>query len=262
MKNILKLLFITIFSFSLNAQIASMDIYVIHDGMEDSYLKLEKIWKEFHQETVDKGQKLGWAVWKIDSYDNQDMKNTYAVFNLFASEDQMKNFSWDEKAFMSIVKRRLKGKMSSSYINKITRMNVKKENYNIRMKAVDLTPLVGGALKVGDKAFWNGMVQLKDDYEQWETEFWKPIAMKNVMEGRQMQWVFTKVLSKNEAVEKANPDMTHITWNFLSKAQADARNNNQTSEPWDFKTQKLFGLLGESVKMQPAANATLVMTTH
>ena len=41
------------------------------------------------------------------------MKNTYAVFNLFESEEQMKNANWDQKAFMSIVKRRLKGKMSS-----------------------------------------------------------------------------------------------------------------------------------------------------
>lgn len=262
MKTIIQLLFVAVFSLSLNAQVANVDLYVIHEGKEDSYLKLEEIWKEFHQEAVDNGEKLGWAAWKVDSYDGKEMKNTYAVFNLFESEEQMKNANWDQKAFMSIVKRRLKGKMSSSYINKITRMNVKKESYSMQIKAVDLTPLVGGDIKVGDKAFWNGMVQLKEDYEQWETEFWKPIVMKNVMEGRQMQWVFTKVLSKNEAMEKANPDMTHVTWNFLSKEQAEARNNGQSNQQWDFTTQKLFGLLGESVKMQPAANATLVMATY
>ena len=56
--------------------------------------------------------------------------------------------------------------------------------------------------------------------------------------------------------------MTHVTWNFLSKEQAEARNNGQSNQQWDFTTQKLFGLLGESVKMQPAANATLVMATY
>ena len=90
MKTIIQLLFVAVFSLSLNAQVANVDLYVIHEGKEDSYLKLEEIWKEFHQEAVDNGEKLGWAAWKVDSYDGKEMKNTYAVFNLFESDCKKK----------------------------------------------------------------------------------------------------------------------------------------------------------------------------
>ena len=66
MKTIIQLLFVTVFSLSLNAQVANVDLYVIHEGKEDSYLKVEEIWKEFYKEDVDNGEKRGWGGWKVD----------------------------------------------------------------------------------------------------------------------------------------------------------------------------------------------------
>ena len=65
MLKILRVLFIILFANTISAQVAMVDWYIINEGMESDYLKLENVWKEFHQESVDNGEKLRWAVWKL-----------------------------------------------------------------------------------------------------------------------------------------------------------------------------------------------------
>ena len=141
MLKILRVLFIILFANTISAQVAMVDWYIINEGMESDYLKLEKVWKEFHQESVDNGEKLRWAVWKVDSEDLKPLDNiTYLVINVFESEQQMKNFNWDQTRFNSIIKSRLKGKMSSSSIRKILAKDVKNENYQHVEKVLSQTP--------------------------------------------------------------------------------------------------------------------------
>ena len=105
MLKIIRALFIILFANTISAQVAMVDWYTINEGMESDYLKLEKVWKEFHQESVDKGEKLRWSVWKVNSEDLKPLDNiTYLVINVFESEQQMKNFNWDQSRFNLIIK--------------------------------------------------------------------------------------------------------------------------------------------------------------
>ena len=263
MKKIL-LLFTLLITISINAQVGIMNFFVLNEGSEADYLKLETIWSEYQQYTVDNGEKMGWSVWKVDMYDGKPMENTaYIVFNVFESQEQAEAVKWNQKKFLSVVKKRLKGKMSSSYINKILAKNVKKDNYQSTFEVVDMTPLVGGDLKPGDKMYFNSMTQKNDDYEKFESEVWKPIVMQQLMAGNQRQWVLTKTLTKNELLQEVNPDGTHTTWNFMSADSAPSDQDAQEMlNQMDFKTSKLFGLLSESVEMKPRWDATMIMGTY
>ena len=120
MKKIL-LLFTLLITISINAQVGIMNFFVLNEGSEADYLKLETIWSEYQQYTVDNGEKMGWSVWKVDMYDGKPSENTaYIVFNVFESQEQAEVVKWNQKKFLSVVKKRLKGKMSSSYITSLT----------------------------------------------------------------------------------------------------------------------------------------------
>ena len=260
-----RLLFIVLFANTISAQVAMVDWYTINEGMESDYLKLEKVWKEFHQESVDNGEKLRWSVWKVDSYDSKPSTIlTYIVINVFESEQQMKNFNWDPARFNSIIKSRLKGKMSSSSIRKILAKDVKNENYQHVEKVLSQTLLVGGDLKPGDKMYLNGMTKLSDEYEKFETEFWKPRHTRLVMTGKKRQWILSETIDRNMKFEECCGSMTHVTWNFFSSdfPPMTIDQQNTSLKRMDFKTRKLMDtFFNDIVEVHTRFDTTLVMRT-
>ena len=52
---------------------------------------------------------------------------------------------------------------------------IKKQVRQYELQVVDATPFVGGDLKKGDKMSYAAMTQKLDDYEQYESEVWKPM---------------------------------------------------------------------------------------
>jgi len=265
MLKILRVLFIILFANTISAQVAMVDWYIINEGMESDYLKLENVWKEFHQESVDNGEKLRWAVWKVDSEDLKPLDNiTYLVINVFESEQQMKNFNWNQSRFNSIIKSRLKGKMSSSSIRKILAKDVKNENYQHVEKVLSQTPLVGGDLKPGDKMYLHGMTKLSDEYEKFETEFWKPRHTRLAMTGKKRQWILSETIDRNMKSEECCGSMTHVTWNFFSSdfAPLTIDQQNASMKRMDFKTRKLMDtFFNDIVELGKRYDATLVMRT-
>ena len=59
-----KILFLLLIPFSISAQVVSADFVVINEGMDSSYHDLEKIWSVYHMESIKKGEKVAWSVWK------------------------------------------------------------------------------------------------------------------------------------------------------------------------------------------------------
>ena len=160
-----------IIPFSISAQFAVADYIVLNEGMDNQYNDLEKVWKVYHQQSIDAGEKTGWAVWKTTP-NNSANENAahYVVLNQFSSKEQMekwtKNFDYNKAVL--IMKSELKGKMSSRTINRILSKgpSIKKEVRVYSMKLMDATPLTGGDLKIGDKMTYAPMVQKSDDYEK------------------------------------------------------------------------------------------------
>ena len=194
-------------SLNLSAQFAffTMDFFVINEGTESDYLKLEQVWKEYQMDAVEKGDKLGWMVFKVHKRNGEPIENTsYVVINQFESKEQLENQGkdWSWANFNSIVRSRLKGKMSSSTIRRVLAKNVKKETYSMQGFNVDGTPWVGGDIKKGDILSWGAAKALNEDYIKFEKEVWKPIVMRSVMSGDQYAWYITEITQKNELVQK------------------------------------------------------------
>ena len=58
------------------SQYAASSFVTLNKGMEDAYLKIEKLWSEYHKEAVKKGHKNSWSIWKVDptGYDDKSIK--------------------------------------------------------------------------------------------------------------------------------------------------------------------------------------------
>ena len=205
MKKIIYTIIVALISINLSAQYFTMDFFVLNDGTESDYLKLEQVWKEYQMDAVEKGEKLGWMVFKVNKRNGEPLENTsYVVVNDYKSKEQFenqgKNWSWAN--FNSIVRSRLKGKMSSSTIRRVLAKNVKKETYSMQGFVRDGTPWVGGDIKKGDVISWGSAKALNEDYIKFEKEVWKPIAMRSVMSSNQYGWYITEITQKNELLKK------------------------------------------------------------
>lgn len=264
MKKIIYTIIVALISINLSAQYFTMDFFVLNEGTESDYLKLEQVWKEYQMDAVEKGEKLGWMVFKVNKRNGEPLENTsYVVVNDYKSKEQFenqgKNWSWAN--FNSIVRSRLKGKMSSSTIRRVLAKNVKKETYSMQGFNVDATPWVGGNIKKGDIFSWGTAKALNEDYIMFEKEVWKPIAMRSVMSGDQYYWGITEITQKNDLLQKNQTvDFTHMYVNFFPEEPAPV-NESAMMNQMDFKTQKLMELLNKSCERGPGFTASLVMST-
>ena len=215
MKKLLSLLFLPL---TLSAQYAVADFIVLNKGMDSQYHKLEKVWGAWHKNSINKGEKSGWAVWKRTATDN-DNENAahYVVFNQFSSKEQMDNYingggNFSINNAISIMKSNLKG-MSTGTIRKIVQsgQKIKKQVRTYHLQLLDATPFTGGDLKIGDKMTFAPMIQKSDDYEQMESNIWKPYVLEQVKNGLHRGWALTKIINRGET---SNKEVTHFTFNI------------------------------------------------
>ena len=254
MKKIFYLLLII--PLSISAQFAVADYIVLNEGMDNQYNDLEKVWKVYHQQSIDAGEKTGWAVWKTtpNNSTNENVAH-YVVLNQFSSKEQMekwtKNFDYNKAVL--IMKSELKGKMSSRTINRILSKgpSIKKEVRVYSMKLMDATPLTGGDLKIGDKMTYAPMIQKSDDYEKVESFIAKPYFLNQVMNGKHRWWGFTKIVDRNENAYK---NITHIAWNI---GIPNAEHDDYMVEN-EFIQQVLTDKMNSSREMLNAQELTLV----
>ena len=217
MKNIFYLLIL--FPFLVSAQYAVADFIVLNDGKEKEYEKLEMAWSIFRQNQIDKGQKMNWAVWKRTPQKN-DKANAadYVVFNQFQTKEEMDNYLKGDAKFSfnaaaSIMSKGMRGMSKSSIVRLITpnKNNIKKEVRRYCIQLLDATPFTGGDLKIGEKINMGAMVQKSDEYEQMESNLYKPYVLEQVKNGLHRGWAFVKIIDKSE---NAFNDVTHFTFNI------------------------------------------------
>jgi hypothetical protein len=73
-----------------------------------------------------------------------------------------------------------------------------KERRSYTIQVVDATITAGGSVKPGDKASISLMNKKTDDFENYETQVWKPVAEKNILSGNLRQWVLAKLINKTD----------------------------------------------------------------
>ena len=247
MKNLL-LTFILLFSLSLNAQYAIMSAVDLNEGAEEDYLKLEEFWSAIHQEAIDQGLQAGWSVWKRTPQEgDQPENNEYLIFDIFNSMENLEKY-FDSEALAQKV---YKGKMSKRSIKRMMEGtgSESRERRNYTLKIVDQTIVAGGDVKPGDKATLNLMNKKNDDFENYESKVWKPIAEKNILNGRLRHWALVEVIDKTD---NAFEGFTHFAWNLMGNS--DVEFEGMSGFKWD----KLWEGIESSRDMQDSEEYTCV----
>ena len=109
--------------------------------------------------------------------------------------------------------------------------NESKERRNYHLMSVDNT-VFAGSIEPGDIMTITPTKALNDDFENYETKFWKPYIEKAILMGQHRYWGLSKVY---ERADNAYEGMTHFFFNVMVEG------GSMTSDiPTDsFKFQKL-----------------------
>ena len=252
MKNLLLTLTI-LFSFSLSAQYAVMSAVDLNEGGEQEYLALEEFFSAINKEAVKQGLQTGQYVYKRTPKEGDEANAPeYFIFNTYSSMEQMQQgINWQDLALKVY-----KGKMSKRAIMRMfnnSRYNAEKERRSYVFKVVDATIRAGGAVKVGDKGTINLMNKKSDDFENYESKVWKPVAEKNILLGNLRHWVLVEAIDRSE---NAYDGWTHMVWNLR------AENPGEWNIPSGFKWDKLWEGIESSRDMADATELTCVYSTE
>ena len=253
-------LIITCFIFSIsNSQYATSSFVTLNEGMEDAYLEIEKLWSEYHKEAVKKGHKNSWSIWRVDptGYEDKIDKSRIPHFMILETYESNKQLDdefarYDKKGMMEIksfIKKKMKGKISSSKVEKILSRNVEKERRGYIHQGLAATPFTGGSLKPGDEMQLTPMQQLQDDYEKYETEFYQKVFSDNVMKGNHRYWGFSKIIGRSDNALKIS---THAAWNLGFEGK-------DFEFPQDFVSKKIMEITDDARKMYNATRLELVL---
>ena len=244
----------------LSAQVASIDFFFIKDGMEKEYLELEKVWVEFHKQMIEEGKMFGWSLYKIESTNNVDGDAPdYMTLNRFESKEAMESM-WEGMnydVFLKIVKKKLKGKMSTKKIKQIVEAKVKESHHSYLIELNDQT-LPSVEMNVGEILNVDAMVQRNEDYESLESNFAKPIVQDNVKQGNLKWWGFTKVIDRNDQAIK---EISHFTWQIRVPGKR-IKWMSETSKNMfggEFTFGKLSEMMGASRDVMGSAKLKLIM---
>ena len=244
-------------------QVANVNFFFIKDGKEEEYLKLEKIWSEYHKQMIAEKKMFGWSLFKIESTSgNADDAPDYMTLDRYESIDAM-NSLWDSFSidkFKKLVRKKLSGKMSPKEIKKILESNPKRLSHTYTVELTDQT-LPSIEIEVGEVLTIDAMVQRVDDYEKYESNWAKPIFQNNVDEGNVKWWGFTKIINRNN---QALDEITHFTWRVPVKGRKmDFRSEkNQAMFGGDFTFGKIVELVGESRDILGKGKLKLIMSEN
>ena len=253
---LLAILLTSTFSFT---QVATIDIFFLKEGMEKQYLELEEVWSEFHSQMIEEGKMYGWSLFKIESVSNPGLDvPQYMTLNRFESIEALKKayVGMTPDKFNKIVRKRLRGKLTSKQIRKILKTNPKKMHHSYTIELTDQT-MPSVEMNVGEVINVDAMVQKNPDYEQYESNWAKPIFQDNVNQKMLKWWGFTKVIDKNE---QALSDITHFTWKIPVEGKKPRWNSKRSQAMFggEFTFKKLANLVGNSRDMLGSAKLKLI----
>tara|TARA_A100001015_G_scaffold157304_1_gene174544 strand:+ start:174 stop:926 length:753 start_codon:yes stop_codon:yes gene_type:complete len=246
MKNIILLLSLML-SLSTSAQYARMIAVDLKEGGEKEYLELEKFWSQVHEEAVKNGLHNGWSIWKRTPKSNdQESAAEYFIFESYSSLEQFEN-GYNP---LELAQEAYKGKMSRRAINRYfnnSDYDAENERRTYILEGVSATILAGGNVKVGDVATINVMSKKTDDFENYETIVWKPIAEDNILKGNIRQWILAKVVQKSDNAY----DWSHMAWNLRTGSK-------EYDVPSGFEWDKMWEGINSSRDMMDSTELTLV----
>jgi hypothetical protein len=213
MKQIILLLTL-LFTFNASAQYTILSAVQLNEGAEDQYLALEAFMGPVHDLAIEKGIQNSQAVWKITSESEAENAPHYIIFTSFDSKEQLDGHdkSWADGDWLALAIEAHKGKISARRVERI--MNdlgsESKDRRNYHLKRVDRTIWSGGSLKPGDMLSITPTQAQNDDFEDYETKFFKPYVEKAIISGKHRFWGLSKVYERSES---AYEGISHFFFN-------------------------------------------------
>ncbi len=212
MKKIILLLTL-LFTFNASAQYNILSAVQLNEGQEDQYLALEAFFGPIHDLAIEKGIQQWQSVWKVTSEIGENGPH-YIINTGFSSKEQLDayNNSWTTEDWVALAKEAHKGKISDRRIERIM-SNVgseSKERRNYHLETVDMTIWAGGGLEPGDSFVLTPTQAQNDDFENYESLFWKPYVEKAIINGKHRFWRLARVY---ERAENAYEGITHFFFN-------------------------------------------------
>ena len=243
-----------VFTTILNAQIATMDAYVINDGKDADYRQVEEFIAPLKAMAIKEGNLMRWVVMKrksggnLTSIDESKEVANYLVFNVYRDNPQMESDDWNN--YKKYADKFYKNKMSKSSIAKMFKKaegdEVKKSWRQYKMEGLYQTPTYRP--QVGDVINLAPMEALNEDYEKFELEYFLPMWQKLINSGGLRMWGLTKVVSSSADAFK---NLTHFV--FQNRTGMELVFEEET-----FLDSKLLQLGLDSRKMYDTAELEII----
>ena len=251
------LIFITIFlSFYVNSQVVVMTAVDLKEGAEDDYLKLEKFYAGIHKEAIKQGLRTGWSLWKTEGNNEDPSAPEYILFDSYTVEqyEAIQNGTANQDG-LNLAQIAYKGKMSKRAIERMASswQDSSKERRSYTLSVIDATILAGGDIKTGDKVSINFMNKKTDDFEDYESKVWKPVAERNILLGNLRQWALVEAIGRSE---NAYEGWTNMVFNL------QAENPGEWSGESGFEWEKLWEGIESSRDMTDPSILTCVMSIN
>ncbi len=212
MKKII-LLFTLLFTFSASAQYNILSAVQLNEGQEEQYLALEAFMGPVHDLAIEKGIQQWQSVWKVTSETGENGPH-YIINTGFSSKEQLDAFnkSWADGDWLDLAIEAHKGKISARRVERIMNNlgSESKERRNYHLSTVDMTIWYGSSLEPGDTFVITPTQAQNDDFENYESLFWKPYVEKAIINGKHGFWRLAKVYERNE---NAYEGITHFFFN-------------------------------------------------
>ena len=238
----------------LNAQIATMDTYVINDGKDADYRQIEEFIAPLKAMAIKEGNLMQWVVMKrksggdLTSIDESKEVANYVVFNIYKDNSQMELDDWNN--YKKYAAKFYKNKMSNSSVAKMFKKaegnDVKKSWRQYKMEGLYQTPTYRP--QVGDVINLAPMEALNEDYEKFELEYFLPMWQKLINSGGLRMWGLAKVVSSSDDAFK---NLTHFV--FQNRTGMELVFEEET-----FLDSKLLQLGLDSRKMYDAAELEII----
>ena len=221
---------------SLFSQAVVMDEITLNDGVEKDYVQFEKMWSNVHEKVQRNGEKQAWYLFKvIPTEDGTEWPPNsskpwcdYIIFNIYSDDSQLDN-DWgmgdSEKSIQSFIRKANYKKMKASEITRLLKMSgkLKKKVATYTLKGIDATIDVG-PFNIGDRATYLGIEQLNEDYENYETKWYKEGHNKSILNGRRLAWYFNKIVDRSENAYKP---ISHVIFERFNPNPPEVNNNVQ-----------------------------------
>ena len=237
MKKIIYSIFTLLLTSLAFSQAVEMEEITLNDGMEKDYIKFENMYSSAHEKVQQNGEKAGWFLFKVipteDGTQWPPNSSTpwcdFVLFNIYSDDSQLDG-DWgmgsNEKEAQAFVRKANYRKMKNSEMTRLFNMSSKfrKKTTRYTLKGVDASIDVGPT-KIGDRATLLGVEQLNEDYEMYESMFFKKYHNKQITDGVRLAWYLNKI---SERSENAYQPISHMIFERFNTNRSSNNNSEQS----------------------------------